>query len=47
MLAGSKPLCYYHQEFKSGFKELDAHYHKGLNDRFQAVNIEIFEYPVS
>ena len=27
---------------KEGFKEIDADYHKGLNDQFQAAYIEMY-----
>lgn len=44
-LAGSKPVVVIVRNLKDGFKELDADYHKGLNDQFKAAYIEMFGQP--
>jgi hypothetical protein len=41
-LAGSKPTVVIIRNLKDGFKEIDADYHKGLNDQFKAAYIEMF-----
>ncbi len=41
-LAGSKPVVVIIRSLKDGFKELDADYHKGLNDQFKAAYIEMY-----